>query len=167
MNITHDLHYGGTLTEVLEVLSSEELVFRRLQEVGHPDYDVVREEVDGKARTTLTVVAGPNQIPDQLSMFLGKSATVTITSVETVTDAGAQIDYLVSTKLPVKCTARILLVDTDSGTAGKLELQLKVSVPFAGAMIERGIENKVPEILVKDTALVNELLVKARGEYND
>ncbi|QRV02573.1 DUF2505 domain-containing protein [Arcanobacterium phocisimile] len=160
MNITHDLHYGGTLTEVLEVLRSEELVFRRLQEVGNPDYELVHDDVEGKARTTLTVIAGPNQIPDQLSMFLGKSATVTITSVETVADAGAQIDYRVSSKLPVKCVARILLVDTGSGTAGKLELQLNVTVPFAGAMIERGIESKVPEILVKDTALVNELLAK-------
>lgn len=97
-------------------------------------------------------------------MFVGKNASVTVTSLETVTDAGAQIDYLISTKLPVKCSARMLLVNSGTSTAGKLEIHLSVSVPIAGAMIERSIENKIPHILDKDTELVNEILERKRSE---
>ncbi|USR79776.1 DUF2505 domain-containing protein [Arcanobacterium pinnipediorum] len=164
MNITHDLHYGATLMEVLDVLRSEELLFGRLQKVGHPDYELAHDIVDGKKRTEVTISAGPNQIPEQVAMFVGKNASVTVTSLETVTDAGAQIDYLISTKLPVKCSARMLLVNSGTSTAGKLEIHLSVSVPIAGAMIERSIENKIPHILDKDTELVNEILERKRSE---
>ncbi len=167
MNITQDLHYAGPLADVLPILRSEELAFRRIQELGTPEYTFTHNEVNGKPTTEVTVTVDAGELPDRAAMFVGKYVTATVKSVETVTSAGAQIDYALSAKLPVKVAARMLLVDAGAVTAGRLEVHLNVSIPFAGAMIERKIAEEIPKVLAKDVKLVNELIVEKRGQAHD
>ncbi len=167
MNITEDLHYAAPLEDVLALFRSEELVFRRLQEVGHPDYEFEADTVDGKHRTTVSLAINSAQLPDQAATFLGKHITAQIIGVENVGDVGAHIDYTINTKLPMSFKARMLLVSSGATTAGKLEIHMDVNIPFAGSMIERSVASKIPRVIRQDTELVNTLLVERRAKESE
>lgn len=161
MKITHNLTYTGPLARVLDILTSEELMTRRAAAVGLTDYSF-----SGAANTwTVSVPVPTDQLPAIAHKFIPASLRLDIIATVSSRDGGAAIDFAItpSATLPGKASARLTLTDAGETTPGTMAADVSVSIPFVGGRIEKEVATKLPELLARDTALVNSLVSPAVG----
>ncbi|MFY9617739.1 MAG: DUF2505 domain-containing protein [Actinomycetaceae bacterium] len=165
MKVAHDFKYLGPLDDVVEVLHSEQLAIARAKQLNVTDYSFDTGARDGRRYSSIEVKIPQADTPAEVRNFLSNGLDLQITMYSSALARGVHIDIDVNlrTALPVALDAHLVLADSGVETVARLNAQVDVKIPFFGSRVEKTIADKLPQLLEKDTDLVNAELAMRRA----
>ena len=160
MRVERTISYSAELASVQQAYLSEELAVARTKagNLAAPTHTVTSGNGGPKAVTALVVPA--SQLPDKARKLISRDINATITQQWDGTGpdtASAQFTVDVGS-LPVSITLTQTLTSTGSSTQCTFAGDVKVTVPFVGAKLEKVAVSKVDELLSGDHKLVQQII---------
>jgi hypothetical protein len=144
VRLSAELRYEADPATVYEMISDLKFQERKFANTGAVSYEVTLDaHEDGGITVTSRRELPTDRVPDFLRSFVG--STIRVQQVEewgAVEADGVRNGTLMAdlSGMPVRFTARLSLVTSDTGTLEIVQGDLKASVPLIGGKVEKAAE---------------------------
>ncbi|WP_426566045.1 DUF2505 domain-containing protein [Angustibacter sp. McL0619] len=161
MKFTADIRYEAAPADVFAMLTTSDFQRQVCDATGAIDSSVDVEEAGGGATITTTRTLPADDLPDFVRRFVGSTLQVMRVDHWGAADATGARSGTVVVEIkgaPVRLTGTLALAADGSGTAERVDGDLKASIPLVGGKVEKAAEPAIRSAIAKEQEIGNEWL---------
>jgi hypothetical protein len=158
VKFTADIRYDAAPADVFAMITTPDFQHQVCRATGAIDHSVDIEDAGGGATITTTRTLPGDDLPDFVRKFVG--STLHVMRVDhwgAADESGARTGTVVVEikGAPVRLTGSIALTSDGSGSAQRVDGDLKASVPLVGGKIEKTAEPAIRAAIAKEQEIGN------------